>query len=144
MIRVTDDIAIREDELVFKFSRSGGPGGQNVNKIDSRATLFFGIAACRGLSEEQKSRILTRLAGRITREGLLRIVSQRHRTQGANRRAAIERLVELLKTGIKERKVRKATAVPYAARQKRLERKKQRSGLKQQRKKVPLNHIGQY
>jgi ribosome-associated protein len=64
MIEITDDIAICEDELVFKASRSGGPGGQNVNKVNTRVTLFFDVAGCEGLSDIQKQRILRRLATR--------------------------------------------------------------------------------
>jgi len=136
MIYITDGITIREDELVFKFSRSSGPGGQNVNKLETRTTVLFDIAGCASFSEEQKKRILNRLTRRITQRGILRIVSQKHRTQAANRKAAIERLVELLRTALKERPVRKTTSTPYAARQKRLERKRRRSRLKQQRKRM--------
>ena len=62
MIEITDDIFISEDELVFKASRSSGPGGQNVNKVNTRITLFFDVAGCEVLSDIQKQRILTRLA----------------------------------------------------------------------------------
>ena len=75
MIAITQDITIREDELVFKTSRSGGPGGQNVNKLNTRVTLFFDVARCEGLSEMQKRQILARLSGRADKHGVIRIAS---------------------------------------------------------------------
>ncbi|MHC4510273.1 MAG: alternative ribosome rescue aminoacyl-tRNA hydrolase ArfB [Planctomycetota bacterium] len=134
MIEITNDISISEDELVFKASRSSGPGGQNVNKLNTRVTVFFDVVNCESLSETQKQRILTRLATRADKNGVLRIVSQKFRTQKANRRAAIERLQWLLADALKVRPVRKKTRVPYAAKQRRLEQKRQRSQLKQQRR----------
>ena len=133
MINVTKDLSISEDELVFKISRSGGPGGQNVNKVSTRVTLFFDVARCENLTEGQKKQILTRLAGRADKQGVIRVASQKHRTQKANRNAAIERFQQVLAEALKRRPVRKKTKVPYAAQQRRLEEKKQRSRLKQQR-----------
>jgi ribosome-associated protein len=85
MIEIKKNIFICEDELVFKASRSGGPGGQNVNKVNTRVTVFFNVANAKGLSEEQKKQILKRLATRASKEGVIRVVSQRYRTQKANR-----------------------------------------------------------
>jgi ribosome-associated protein len=138
MIEITDNISIRDDELIFRASRSAGPGGQNVNKVNSRITLFFDVANSRSLSDEQKRRILSRLATRADRNGLIRVVSQKFRTQNANRRAAVERLQQLLADALKTRPVRKKTKVPYAARQRRLKQKRRRSLLKQQRAKRNL------
>jgi len=135
MIEITDKISIRDDELVFKASRSAGPGGQNVNKVNTRITLLFDVANCDSFSEVQKRRILSRLATRADKNGLLRIVSQRFRTQSANRRAAVERLKQLLAGALKTGPVRKKTGVPYAAKQRRLEQKRRRSLLKRQRAK---------
>ena len=135
MIEITDDIFISEEELVFKFSRSGGPGGQNVNKVNTRVTLFFDVASSEAFSDVQKSRILRRLASRADKNGVIRAVSQKYRTQKANRRAAIERLQELLREVLRKKTVRKKTKVPERARQQRLEEKKRRSRLKQQRMK---------
>jgi ribosome-associated protein len=96
MIKIKPGIEIAENELVFRASRSSGPGGQNVNKLSTRVTVLFNVMNCRSLSEEQKKLILKRLSKRISKDGLIKVVSQRHRSQKANRQAATERLVELL------------------------------------------------
>jgi ribosome-associated protein len=133
MIEIKKGTYISEDELVFKASRSSGPGGQNVNKISSRVTVFFDAANCQGLSDTQKRQILSRLATRADKNGVIRAVSQRHRSQKANRDAAVERLRQLLTAALKTKPVRKKTKVPYQAKQQRLEEKRRRSLLKQQR-----------
>ncbi len=138
MIAITDNISIREDELIFKASRSSGPGGQNVNKVNTRITLFLDVANCESFSDVQKRRILSRLATRADKNGLVRVASQRFRTQKANRRAAVERLQQLLADALKTRPVRKKTKIPYAAKQRRLEEKRRRSLLKRQRAKRNL------
>ncbi len=135
MIEITNDIFICEDELVLKFSRSGGPGGQNVNKVNTRVTLFFDVANCESFSDIQRQRILKRLATRADKNGVIRVVSQRYRTQKANRRVAVERLQELLRGALKKKPVRKKTTVPETVKRRRLEEKKRRSLLKQQRAK---------
>lgn len=133
MIEVKDGIVIRREEIVFKFSRSSGPGGQNVNKVNTRVTLFFDLANAAGFTDAQKGRILKRLATRANKNGVIRVVSQRYRTQKANREYAVRRLVELLREALKRRAVRKKTLVPKWAKEKRLAEKKRRSQLKQQR-----------
>ena len=133
MIEITDNIFIRDDELIFRASRSSGPGGQNVNKVNTRITLFFDVANCPSFSEVQKRQILSHLATRADKNGLIRVISQRFRTQSANRRAAVERLQQLLADSLKTKPVRKKTRIPYAAKQQRLEQKRRRSMLKRQR-----------
>ena len=139
MICLTDGTVIGEDDIAYRFSRSTGPGGQNVNKLNTRVTILFDVAGFRSFTEEQKKRLLLRLRSRISRDGILTVVSQRHRTQHANRRAAQKRLAELLEAALKEKPARKQTSVPYAARQKRLRRKRCRSELKQMRKSVSFD-----
>ncbi|MCK4752202.1 MAG: aminoacyl-tRNA hydrolase [Planctomycetes bacterium] len=136
MIEIADNIFVSEESISFKFSRSGGPGGQNVNKVNTKATLFFDLANETALSDEQKKKIFKKLATRTDKNGVVRVISQKHRTQKANRATAFERLGELLTAALKTKTVRKKTRVPYAARQKRLEVKKQRGLLKKQRKKI--------
>ena len=136
MIEIRDGISISENQLVFKFSRSSGPGGQNVNKVNTRVTLFFDLANSANLSGLQKKRILKQLAGRASKEGVIRVVSQRHRTQKANRIAVVERLQELLNLALETKPIRKKTKVPNSARRKRLEEKKRRSIIKDLRKKI--------
>jgi ribosome-associated protein len=133
MIEITDGILINEDELLFKVSRSSGPGGQNINKLNTRVTLLFDVSNCGSLSDSQKQRILSSLASRADKNGVLRVVSQKFRTQRANRRAAVERLQQLLTKALKTRPIRKKSKVPYGAKLRRLEEKRQRSLLKRQR-----------
>jgi len=135
MIEITGDISIHEDELIFKVSRSGGPGGQNINKVSTRVTLFFDVTKSGSFSDVQKQQILARLATRADKNGVVRVVSQRFRTQKENRKAAFERLGELLRQALKTPMVRKKTATPYVVKQQRLEEKRRRSLLKQQRAK---------
>jgi len=133
MIEVHDRTSIPENEINFTFSRSSGPGGQNVNKVNTRATLLFDVRNSPSLSEEQKELVLDRLKGRINREGILRVISHRHRTQGENRDAAMARFAELLHYALERKTVRKKTKVPFITRQKRLEEKKRRSEVKRDR-----------
>ena len=135
MIEITADISLGEEELTFRASRSSGPGGQNVNKLNTRITLLFDVAGSPSLSAGQKKRIGAKLATRIDKQGVLRVVSQKHRTQEANRRAATERLQELLAEALHRRPVRKKTKIPAAANERRLREKKQRARLKQERAK---------
>lgn len=120
-------------ELWFTFQRSSGPGGQNVNKVETRVTLHFDLAATTSLTDEQKQRIGRRLATRINRDGIMRVVASRHRTQSANRRAAVERFTELLADALQPAKTRRKTRVSTAAKQRRLEEKRRRSQLKRLR-----------
>jgi ribosome-associated protein len=130
----TEAVPIPESELIFKASRSSGPGGQNVNKLNTRVTVLFNVAGSPTLSEEQKQQVLSRLAGRIDKEGVLHVAAQKHRSQEANRRAAVERLQQLVREALAPMPVRKKTKAPVAARERRLQEKKQRSDRKQQRK----------
>ena len=136
MIEITDGISIDEEKLWFKLSRSSGPGGQNVNKVSTRVTVFFDLADSQAFSDGQKRRIFKKLAGRIDKHGVVRVSSQKFRTQKANKRKAIERLCELLTEALQRKKPRRKTRTPRYAVEKRLQDKKQRSLLKQQRSAV--------
>lgn len=124
---------IPDEELSFATSRSGGPGGQNVNKLETRVTVRFDVAGSPSLSEEQRQRLLERLATRITREGVLHVTSQKHRTQGENREAAAARLRELVTGALREETPRKPTRVSKAAKRRRVEAKKRRGERKRER-----------
>ena len=135
MIEVTNEISIPEDELRFTASLSSGPGGQNVNKVNTRVTLWFDVVNSPNLSPEQKELIASRLGSRINKDGVLRVISQQTRSQLANREAALERFVSLLRTALKQEKVRRKTGVSKMAKKRRLEEKKQHSILKRERSK---------
>jgi len=120
-------------ELVFTYARSSGPGGQNVNKVQTRAMLQFDVAASPSLNDYQKRRIFTRLAGRINKEGVLRVISQRYRTQEANRRAAIERFHELIEEALHVQRPRRKTRVSKGAKRRRMDSKRRRGDLKRGR-----------
>ena len=96
MLRINNELSIDEDELRFEFARSSGPGGQNVNKVETKVRLLFDVQSSRSLNPDQRSRVEDRLATRITKAGVLHVSSQRHRTREANRRATVERFVDLL------------------------------------------------
>ena len=136
MIDVTPGLAIPDAELSFAASRSGGPGGQNVNKVATKVTLAFAVASSPSLTDEQRRRILARLATRISKDGVLRVVSQRHRTQGANRAAALERFVALLAAALAVEPDRVPTRPTRVARQRRVSEKKLRARTKQTRRRV--------
>ncbi len=135
MIRVNDRVSIAEDEITFTASRAGGPGGQNVNKVSTRVMLLFDLAGSPSLNQEQKQRISSRLRTRISKDGVLRVVCQKHRSQSANKEAAVERLAELLRESLIQQKPRKKTKVSRAAKQRRLEEKRHRSQVKKHRSK---------
>ena len=126
-------VRVRRDELVFTSSRSSGPGGQNVNKVSTRVTLRFDVDASPSLTEDQKCLIRRRLATRITRAGVLYIVSSKHRTQLANRKAATERFVALLCEALAPVRKRRHTSIPTRSRQHRLADKTRRSETKRLR-----------
>ena len=135
MIRIRAGLAIPESEITFTASRSGGPGGQNVNKVSSRVTLSFDVPASTALSEEQKRKITGRLATRINKDGVLRIVSQKTRSQDMNRNDALERFSDLLRGALTEQRSRIKTRVPAGAKERRIEEKRKRTLIKQKRSK---------
>lgn len=123
-LHIAPHLSILISELEFSTSRSGGPGGQNVNKLETRVELRFDIARSPSLTDSQRSTILARLKSRIDTEGVLRIVAQASRSQWSNKQEAIDKLVQLLKEALKPRKARKRTAPTKSARERRLQGKK--------------------
>jgi ribosome-associated protein len=135
MIQIKNGIEIDEQELSFSTARSSGPGGQNVNKLSTKVTAHFNVAASPNLADWQKQKIMTRLANRITKDGILSAVCQKSRSQFDNKHGAIERLIELLKISLTEKPRRIKTKAPRAAKEKRLKKKKRHGELKKFRSK---------
>ena len=127
MPRINDNVSIDDVELRFEFARSSGPGGQNVNKVETKVRLLFDLRKSRSLNSQQRARIEERLATRITKDGILHVSSQRHRSREANRRATVERFVDLLAEALEEGEPRIRTKVPKGQREKRLESKRRQS-----------------
>src|SRR3954469_318172 len=135
MIRVTSSIAIGDDELDESFVRASGPGGQNVNKLTSAVELRFDVRRSRSLPDDVRAR-LERLAGRrLTREGVLVISAERHRTQGRNRQDARERLADLIRRAAVAPVPRRPARPGAGARERRLDSKKHRAAIKGLRQK---------
>jgi ribosome-associated protein len=131
-LEIGDGIVVPAPLLRAETSRSGGPGGQNVNKVESRVTIVVDIGAL-PLPDDRKQRIRQRLASRINREGELRVTSQAERSQVANRDRALMRMEELLREAIAEAKPRKRSRTPRRAKEKRIEEKKKRGQIKKLR-----------
>ncbi|MCU0606434.1 MAG: aminoacyl-tRNA hydrolase [Candidatus Edwardsbacteria bacterium] len=134
MINVSRDIVIPEAEVRLSFVRGSGPGGQNVNKVATAVQLRFDVGRSPSLPEEVRQRLLRQAANRITADGVLVLDARSHRTQDANRREAFARLAALVRAAAVRPRVRRPTAVPRAAKERRLQAKKQRAGVKRGRR----------
>jgi ribosome-associated protein len=124
-----------EPEISYHFTRSQGAGGQNVNKVNTRAELRFNVLESVLLSEEEKEKILQNLSSRISKRGELRLSSQRARSQVRNRQLVTDRFYELLENALKDKIQRIATKPTRASAEKRIKMKKLISEIKQSRKK---------
>ena len=137
MIRVTSSIFIDENEIEEHFIRASGPGGQNVNKVASAVQLRFNVRGSPSLPKEVKVR-LSRLAGRrLTKDGVLVINAERHRSQANNRKDALDRLLDLIRLAAIRPTLRKPTTPTRASRHKRLAVKKLRGNVKKLRRERP-------
>lgn len=130
---ITAQLLIPEEEVFFTASRSSGPGGQNVNKVSSRVTLWFDVANSQSLCEEHKKLLLRKLALQVNKQGLLQVTSQRTRSQAFNRQDAVEKFVALLRRALVREAPRKRTRIPTYSRERRIKDKKLRGQRKRLR-----------
>jgi ribosome-associated protein len=137
--RITSFCLIPASELLFNYSRSSGKGGQHVNKVNTKVSLSFDLESSSSLTEEQKDLLRQRLGNRLNKQGIIRLDGDRHRSQRSNQDEVIQRFIRLLQDALYIPKNRKKTKPSRNAKQRRLQAKKKRGQLKQQRNKRGFN-----
>jgi ribosome-associated protein len=133
LIRVTNSISLFDDELGETFVRASGPGGQNVNKVSSAVQLRFDVRTSPNLPEQVRTKILTSGDSRLTKDGVLVILAERHRTQEMNRKDAQQRLLDVIRKAAFVPKRRIATRPTLGSKKRRLEAKSKRGAIKKGR-----------
>ena len=136
MLRINDNVSIPLAEIEISAIRSRGAGGQNVNKVSTAIHIRFDVRASSALSDNDKARVLRLRDQRISKEGIIVIKSQRFRSQDKNRSDALEKLAEMIRKALVERKPRKPTKPSTRSREKRLDEKTKRGRLKETRRKI--------
>jgi len=136
LLQITEHLSIPLAELEFRYARSSGPGGQHVQRTETKVELLFDLAGSPSLGEEQRQLAMSRLAGRLDSQGVLHLVSQAGRSQFENRADVVERFRHLLAAAVQPRKKRRLTRPSQAARQRRLDAKRRHSQIKRQRGRV--------
>ncbi|MET0537245.1 MAG: alternative ribosome rescue aminoacyl-tRNA hydrolase ArfB [Xanthobacteraceae bacterium] len=137
MTRINDSISIEERELEERFVRASGPGGQNVNKVATAVQLRFDLRRSPNLPDNVRERLAQLAGNRLTRDGVIVIAAQRHRTLERNRKDALDRLVQLIRRAAVAPAIRRASKPPAASRERRLQSKRRRALVKDLRQSRP-------
>lgn len=138
MLSINPDIQIPLEEFEFSFARSGGPGGQNVNKVNSKAILRWAVLVSPSLTEEVRNRFLAKFARRLTGDGELILTSQKYRDQGRNVADCLEKLREMIGSVASRPTLRRPTKPTYGSIQRRTQLKQEQSQKKQQRRRLEI------
>lgn len=133
---ISPRIQVPDEELDVSFARAGGPGGENVNKSNTKAVVRFSITRCRSIPDELRGRLLHMLAGKLTTRGELIVTSQEHREQSRNLEECRSKLRDMIREALTVRRARRATQPTRASKERRMEAKRRRSQLRRTRARV--------